>query len=187
MGTKEWRKEPKEGMRVETKKFLDWVSTLPNPLLGFIPLSPFLCQALSAIILPTIILPTFCVLRVPRAQERVSAVSEEAIIVRALPRRLRAWVRQGETRSAVAANPRPLSHLARRGHAQQTRVELAIPYYERFLGRFPSARACALRRWTTCSSSGRGWGITPARAASTPPRGGSWPTTAESSHGASTT
>ena len=30
MGTREWRKEPKECMRVETKKFLDWVSTLPN-------------------------------------------------------------------------------------------------------------------------------------------------------------
>ena len=56
MGTKEWRKEPREDMRVETRKLLDWVSTLPNPLLGFIPLSPFLCQVPSPIILPGFLL-----------------------------------------------------------------------------------------------------------------------------------
>ena len=33
---------------------------------------------------------------------------------------------------------------------QQTTVAAAIPYYERFLTRFPTVQALAARRWTTC-------------------------------------
>ena len=56
MGTKEWRKEPKEGMRVETKKFVDWVSTLPN-----LSWASFLCpHSFVQCLLLSFCPPSFC-------------------------------------------------------------------------------------------------------------------------------
>ena len=54
---------------------------------------------------------------------------------------------------------------------QQTRVAAVIPYYERFLARFPDAAALARRRKPTCSRSGAAWDITRARATCRRPRG----------------
>ncbi len=49
---------------------------------------------------------------------------------------------------------------------QQTTVAAVVPYYERFLARFPTVQALARRVSTTCCDSGRGSAITAGRAIS---------------------
>ena len=51
---------------------------------------------------------------------------------------------------------------------QQTTVAATIPYYEKFLIRFPTIRRWPPRRWRTCSRPGPGLATTPAPAICTP-------------------
>ena len=54
---------------------------------------------------------------------------------------------------------------------QQTQVSTVIPYYQRFLKKYPTPRPSRERAKSKCSSCGAGSAITPAAATCIAPRG----------------
>ncbi len=54
---------------------------------------------------------------------------------------------------------------------QQTQVATVIPYFERFMARFPESARWPRRRSMRCCTCGRDWATTPARATCTAPHG----------------
>jgi len=70
-------------------------------------------------------------------------VPDEAIILRKLPRRLLAWYARGRRDLPWRRTRDPYRIWLAEVMLQQTRVETVIPYYERFLARFPTLAALA--------------------------------------------
>ena len=70
-------------------------------------------------------------------------MSDEAMILRKLPRRLLAWYARVKRDLPWRRTRDPYRVWLAEVMLQQTRVETVIPYYERFLARFPTLAALA--------------------------------------------
>ena len=122
-------------------------------------MKPLLLQQSSSPALP-------CPLK-HQAARLITRCGKPAHICRAGSRLVRhAW----PARFALAAKPHALPVWVSEIMLQQTQVATVIPYYQRFMARFPTCTHWRQRRWIRCCICGQGSAITPGPATFTKPR-----------------